>query len=253
MLFKKEKTFYDDAMERSILAVIPARGGSKGIPKKNIRSFAGKPLLVHAIEATKAASSVHRIIVSTDSEEIAAIARNAGAEVPFLRPAELATSESKVIDPVIHLLDRLKRDENYEPSHVLLLQPTSPLRTSDDIEKAITLLFASKADSLVSICRTENVLMTKDNDNVIHFENPEMLSTPNRQELPVYYKFDGSMIYLVDAAKLAKERTFFAGKLVGYEIQRWRGVDLDEPQDFAVGEIIHANRDEIEKRIRNFQ
>jgi CMP-N,N'-diacetyllegionaminic acid synthase len=237
--------------QREILAVIPARAGSKGIPNKNIRPFAGKPLLVHSINAAKNAPSVGRIIVSTDSEEIAMVAKAEGAEVPFLRPAELATSDSKVVDAVINVLDRLK-EGGYESTHLLLLQPTSPLRTSDDIEAAVKLFFEKGADSLVSVCRTENVLMTKDANSTIHFENQEMLSSPNRQELPAYYKFDGSMIYLVDTQKFRDERSFFAGKLIGFEIPRWRSIDVDEPQDFVLGELIFNHRKELQEKIENF-
>lgn len=250
-LFKIAKNAYDERMQREILAVIPARGGSTGIPHKNIRTFAGKPLIVHTIDAAQHAPSVNRIIVSTDSEEIAGVAKSAGAEVPFLRPAELATGTSKVADAVIHLLGRLKKEESYEPTHILLLQPTSPLRTAGDIESAVRLFSSSGADSLVSVCRTENILMTKDGDTLT-IANPDMLSNPNRQELPAYFKLDGSMIYLVATAMLLQEHSFMAGKLVGLEIPRWRSVDIDEPQDFVTGEIIFTKREEIEKRIRDF-
>jgi CMP-N-acetylneuraminic acid synthetase len=234
-----------------ILAIIPARGGSVGVPKKNIRPFADKPLIVHTIEAAKGAPSPDRIIVSTDSEEIAAIARDFGAEVPFLRPKELATSESKIVDAIVHLLEHLKAD-GYEPTHVLLLQPTSPLRTSDDIEHAVKFFFESSADSLVSVCRTENLLLTMSVDRVLSVTNPGMLSNPNRQELPRYYKLDGSMIYLIKTEVLLKSRSFIAGKCVGFEIPRWRAIDLDEPQDFVVGEHIFKMQREIEKDIRDF-
>ncbi|MBI4093519.1 acylneuraminate cytidylyltransferase family protein [Candidatus Kaiserbacteria bacterium] len=240
-----------DRKAAKILTIIPARGGSVGIPKKNIRPFAGKPLIAHTIEAAKTASSIDRVIVSTDSEEIAAVARDFGAEVPLLRPKELATSESKIVDAITHLLAQLQKD-GYEPTHILLLQPTSPMQTSDDVEKAIDLFFKSNADSLVSVCRTENMLMTKDANDVLTIQNPEMLESSNRQELPAYYKLDGSMIYLVDAKKFLAERSFFCGKLIGYEIERWRAIDLDEPQDFVVGELIFNNRDAIQARIRNF-
>ena len=153
---------------------------------------------------------------------------------------------------IIHLLGRLKASEGYEPSRVLLLQPTSPLRAPEDIKDSIELFEKSGADSLVSVTRTENVLMTMDAGNVLRFENPEMLSSPNRQELPQYYKFDGSMIYLVKTDVLLRERSFFAGKVVGYEIERWRAVDLDEPQDFVVGEILFKHQDEIRDAIKKF-
>lgn len=236
-----------------ILALIPARGGSTGIPKKNIRLFVGKPLIVHTIEAARHAPSVSRIIVSTDSEEIARVAKDAGAEVPYLRPAELATSTSKVADAVVHMLQYLKSKEGYEPTHVLLLQPTSPLRTSDDIEKSVALFQKTGADSLVSVCRTENLLLTKNPSDELTIFNTELLGSPNRQELPAFYKLDGSMIYLVATDVFLKHRSFLAGKLVGYEIPRWRGADLDEPQDFVAGELIFEKRKEIEERIRNFR
>lgn len=237
---------------RSILAIIPARGGSSGVPRKNVRVFGGEPLIAHTIDAAKHAPSVSRIIVSTDDEEIAQISRGCGAEVPFLRPAELATSSSKVVDAVVHLVEKLKADDGYAPTHILLLQPTSPLRTAEDIENAIALYEKSGADSLVSVCRTENVLMTKDENDILTIQNPELLLSPNRQELPAFYKFDGSMIYLIKTEVLLKARSFIAGKLVGYEIPRWRGADLDLPQDFVVGEIIFKNRDAIERAIRDF-
>lgn len=235
-----------------ILAIIPARGGSTGVRKKNIRAFAGKPLILHTIEAAKAASSIDRIIVSTDSEEIAAVARDFGAEVPFLRPPELATDESSIVDAIAHLLGELKKDA-YEPTHILLLQSTSPMRETRDIEKAIELFESSGADSLVSVCRTENLLLLKDENNVLTIQNPEMLASSNRQQLPPCYKLDGSMLYLVDAKKFLSERSFFCGTLVGYEIERWRAIDLDEPQDFVVGERIFSARDEIEHSIRDFE
>ena len=244
------QTFYDSRME--ILAVIPARAGSAGIPKKNIKLFAGKPLIAYSIEAARASLSVGRIIVSTDSEEIAAIAKDYGAEVPYLRPAELSTASSRVVDAVMHLLEYLKQNEDYRPSHVLLLQPTSPLRTRDDIEKAVALLKSSDADEVVSVTRTENVLMTKDKEGVLTVQDQQLLNSPNRQELPAYYKFDGSMIYLIKTDVLEKERSFFAGKVVGYEIPRWRGVDLDEPQDFVVGELVFKHKDDIERQLRDF-
>ena len=239
-------------MDMKILALIPARGGSKGIPKKNIRPFNGKPLIAHSIECAKRSSHVDRIVVTTDSEEIAEVARTYGAEVPFLRPAELAGDTSKVMDAVIHALETLKATDGYEPTHVLLLQTTSPLRTPEDIDRAVELLAARNADALVSVCRTENLLLTKDDDDALTVLNAEQLGTTNRQLLPKYYKLDGCMIYLIKTEVLVRERSFFAGKLVGYEIERWRAVDLDESQDFVVGELIARHADDIAKNIDQF-
>lgn len=239
-------------MEMKILAVIPARGGSKGILHKNIRSFNGKPLIAHSIIAGRNAPSVDRVVVSTDDEEIAAIAKEYGADVPFLRPAELAEDKSKVVDAIVHAMEKLRADEGYEPTHILLLQPTNPLRTSEDIERAVALFERAGADSLVSVCRTENLLLTKDAEHALSILNAEQLKTTNRQELSAYYKLDGCMIYLVDAKRFLAEKSFFTGKLVGYEIERWRAVDLDEPQDFIVGEMIQREQDAIRKQLNDF-
>lgn len=236
-----------------VLAVIPARGGSKGISKKNIRPFSGKLLLVHSIDAAKASPSVSRVIVSTDSEEIAAIAKEGGAEVPFLRPAEFAGDKSNVADAVIHLLAELKSREGYEPDYVLLLQPTNPLRNAEDVEKSIELIQKRDGDSLVSIYATsEPLLITKDAKDTLTLINNDLFTSTNRQLMPTYYRLDGCMIFLVKVKKFLETRSFFGGKIIGYQIERWRVVDIDEPQDFVLGELIHANREKIAGNIKRF-
>ena len=238
--------------DRNILALITARGGSKGIPKKNIRSFCGKPLIAHTIEIAKAAPSVNRIVVSTDDKKIADVARTFGAEVPVMRPAELAGDTSALMDAVIHMLDYLRNTEKYEPSHVLLLQVTSPMREVSDIENAVKLLEARGGDSVVSMCRTENGLFTKNADDVVETLYDGYKGATNRQMLPKTYKLDGCMIYLIKTEVLRRERSFLGGKLIGYEIERWRALDLDDPQDFVLAELVYAHKDELAKRIKNF-
>jgi CMP-N,N'-diacetyllegionaminic acid synthase len=234
-----------------ILALIPARGGSKGIPTKNIRQFAGKPLIAHTIEVAKGSKRIDRVVVSTDDSDIADVSRRYGAEVPVMRPPEMAADESPVIDAVMHMLDYFKKTESYEPSHVLLLQTTSPLRTSADIDASVELFEQHKADSLVSICRTENSLFTIEESLIITtYDGNKEIS--NRQALTPAYKLDGCMIYLIKTDVLREKHSFIAGKVVGYEIPRWRAVDLDEPQDFVIGEKLFEARDDIEKAIRNF-
>ncbi len=237
----------------NILAIIPARGGSKGIPNKNIKLFAGKPLIGHTIEAALGAHSIDRVVVSTDSEDIEKIAVEWGAQVPTLRPEDISGDKSPVMDAVIHMLDHLKNTESYEPSHVLLLQTTSPLRTSEDIEQSIALFKKRDAESLVSMCRTEQGLYAKDEQDVVETLFDGYSAGTNRQLLRPTYKLDGSMIYLIKTDLLREKRSFFAGKLVGFEIPRWKAVDLDEPQDFVVGEIIYKERAAIEERIRTFR
>lgn len=234
-----------------LLALIPARGGSKGIPKKNIRPFAGKPLIAHSIEAGKGSKCVDRVIVSTDDAEIAEIAKSFGAEVPVMRPAEISGDKSPVMEAVIHMLDFLRDNEGYEPTHLLLLQTTSPLRRSSDIDAAVELFQKRDAESLVSMCRTENGLFTKDENDLVHTEY-DGYKTTNRQMLPKCYKLDGCMLYLIDVNVLREKRSFLAGKLVGFEIPRWRAVDLDDPEDFVVGELIHRHAVEIGDKIKTF-
>lgn len=236
-----------------ILAIIPARGGSKGIPRKNIRTFNGRPLIEYAVEVAKKAPSIDRIVVSTDSEEVATIAKAAGAEVPFLRPATLADDTSKVADAVAHLLLQLKTGEHYQPDYILLLQPTNPMRTVEDIEKSIALIQSRKADSLVSVCKvTEPLLLKKNGEDAITFVNEKLFTSTNRQEVPQYYRLDGCMIFLVNTEKFLEQRSFYAGKCIGYEIEKWRAVDIDAPEDFVVGEMLFDKQQEIAEAINHF-
>ena len=138
------------AKAREILGLIPARGGSKALPHKNIRQFAGKPLIAWTIETALACPMLDRTIVSTDDPEIADVSRHWGAEVPFLRPAELARDDTPGIEPVLHAVRWLGENEGYRPDYVMVLQPTSPLRTTEDIEAAIQLARDRQADGVVS-------------------------------------------------------------------------------------------------------
>jgi len=234
-----------------ILALIPARGGSKGIPKKNVRLFCGKPLIAYTIEAAKAAG-IKRVVVSTDDAEIAAVAKQYGAEVPVMRPAEIAGDKAPVMDAVFHMLDHLRDTEKYEPTHVLLLQTTSPLREASDITNAVELLQKRDADSVISMCRTEQGLFTKNSEDAVETLYDGYKAGSNRQTLTPTYKLDGCMIYLIKTDVLRATRSFLGGKAVGYEIERWRAVDLDEPQDWALGELVYQNKEELKKRLKNF-
>ena len=241
-------------MHTHILAIIPARGGSKGIPDKNIREFAGKPLIAHTIASAKGSQRISRIIVSTDSEQIAGIAKEYGAEVPFLRPPELAQDKSPVSEAVLHLLAELKVREQYEPEYIVLLQPTSPLRNSDDIDGALTLLEKRGADSVVTVTETEPLVYTRSPEGELCLISDEaFLSSTNRQELNRTYKLDGSMVYAVTTRSFLKTKSFLGGKLYGYVIPRWRAVDLDEPQDFLVGELVYKNAHAIKQGLEGFK
>lgn len=239
---------------KNILAIIPARSGSKGILNKNIRRFAGKPLIGHTISEAKQSRFLNRIVVSTDSEEIAAVAKRYGAEIPCLRPKSLARDKSKVVDAILHILSCLKDREQYLPDYLVLLQVTSPLREAHDIDGALKLLFSkgAAADAVVSVCGTEQLLFTKDQNDQLYLANSkDFLKSTNRKDLPPTYKLDGSMVYAIKTKTFLKEKTFLPKKLVAYVIPRWKAVDLDEPQDFVVGELIYKNKEAIKSRIKN--
>ena len=207
-----------------ILAVIPARGGSKGIPGKNIKDLYGQPLISYTIQAALDCKKIDRVVVSTDSEEIAGVAKKYGADVPFLRPAALAMDTSKTIDAVIDVLERLQ--ETYE--YVVLLQPTSPLRTAEDIEKAIDKAIASGKDvASISLVKEHPVLMREIGADGVLVPLLSGGSTIRRQDM--------KEIYVNRVAGLTKD-TSFNDNPVGYVMPVERSIDIDEESDFLLAE-----------------
>lgn len=214
-------------------ALIPARGGSKGIPRKNIRVMGGKPLIAWTIEAAHAARGIDSVVVSTEDAEIAEVARQWGAEVPFLRPAELATDETPGIDPVLHAIGML-------PQHdaVVLLQPTSPLRSTADIE-AVLALAATGAPSVVSLCAPDthpNLMYSIDHAGRLNPLLPDAPAT-RRQDLPPVYGLNGA-IYFARTAWVATRRTFIGAETLGYVMPGERSIDIDGPLDWKLAEIL---------------
>jgi N-acylneuraminate cytidylyltransferase/CMP-N,N'-diacetyllegionaminic acid synthase len=183
--------------EKSVLAIIPARGGSKGLTGKNIKELCGKPLIAWSIEQAKSCSGIDRIVVSTDDRRIAEIATKYGAEIPFMRPAELANDTASTIEVIFHAINWLKEHENYQAGYTLLLQPTSPLRIAEDIEGAIRMLKDKDARAIVSVCKTDhhpwwsNIL--PEDGNMKDFLRPEILNK-RRQDLPVFYRLNGAIL-----------------------------------------------------------
>lgn len=220
----------------SALAVIPARSGSKSLPGKNVRLFHGRPLLHWSISAARESGVAERIIVSTDDEEIATIARAGGAEVPFLRPAALAQDDSPMLDVMLDLLTRLES----VPENVLLLQPTSPLRNADDLRRAAALL--ADADAVVS------VTAAKHHPQWLQRISPEGLLEPFtrepapacRQDLPKVYALNGAL-YLVRTTALRAERTFRPARTLAYEMPAERSVDIDSELDWRLAELVFSS------------
>lgn len=222
-----------------ILGIIPARGGSKGLPGKNILPLLGKPLILWTIEQAFLSRYLDKIIVSTEDEEIAEIVKKNGAEVPFIRPVELATDHAKGIDVVIHAIDWFETNKNYFDM-VMLLQPTSPLRTSQDIDNAVECLFLKKAKGVVSICETEHPPLWSNSlpaDGCMKdFLRPEILNK-NRQEIQVFYRINGA-IYLADCNYLKSQKSFFGKETYAYVMPKERSIDIDTDIDFKFAEFL---------------
>jgi CMP-N,N'-diacetyllegionaminic acid synthase len=218
----------------SILALIPARGGSKGVPRKNIRELCGKPLIAWSIEAAQKSKYIDRLVVSTEDEEIAEIARNYGAEVPFMRPPELSQDETSGMAPVLHALEQLPGYEN-----ILLLQPTSPLRTVKDIDGIIQLYNNNMAPSCVSVCEPSKhpqwmyqILKNGCLDSVI--KKPLI---NRRQELSEIFALNGSL-YLAQTEWFNRRNTFINEETLGYIMPTERSVDIDSPLDWKWAEFL---------------
>lgn len=220
-----------------VIAVIPARGGSKGVPRKNIKLLAGKPLIAYTIETALQSKSLDRVIVSTDDEEIAKISSDYGAEV-INRPAQLAKDETPTMSVIFHVLQVLKI-RNFEPEIVILLQPTSPLRTSYDIDCATKLFLENYNESVVSVCEVEHppYWSFKIKDKYLKPVCGEKYLEMRRQDLPVVY-FPNGAIYVSSPDVLKKYKSFFCSKTIPYIMPPERSVDIDNEIHFMLSELL---------------
>jgi N-acylneuraminate cytidylyltransferase/CMP-N,N'-diacetyllegionaminic acid synthase len=227
-----------------MLALITARGGSKAIPGKNIKILAGKPLIAWTIEAAKKAESIDRVVVSTDDELIAKIAKEWGADVPFLRPSELAQDNSPSIDAVTHAVKWLAENENYQPEYVMLLQPTSPLRSAEDIQNVIEFAKSRQAESVVSVARADQhpywMKTISSEGRLVNFM-PESISFSRRQDLPAAYMLNGS-IYLVKRDILIARNSLYTENTLAYVMPTERSMDIDTPWELYLAELILRDR-----------
>ena len=234
-------------MNAEIIALIPARGGSKGVPRKNIRELGGKPLIAHSIEAARTARMPTRVVVSTDDEEIADIARTFGAEVPFLRPPEYAADESSSISVVQHLIGWL--DERGESVDVVaLLPPTSPFRKADQIDAVLDRLLATGVRSAATICPVRNhpYFIYQQIDDYRLTYMMEIENRPlRRQDLPVYYRECQSVLASCSAhfkAAGPNGNIIDPSSLVGVEVDEESALDIDSLMDFEIAEMIMERR-----------
>lgn len=233
-----------------VLAIIQARGGSKSVPRKNIKLFAGKPLLAWTIEAAKQAGSVTRVIVSTEDEEIASIARQYGAEVPFMRPLELASDQAKSIGLLIHALEWLKENEGYEPDLVVQLKPTNPLRRSEHIDSAVGKFIANPGyDSLMTVTRSPaHPLKTWafHGDEIKPFVSEEVsgireATKQPRQSLPEAY-VQNSCVYVIHPKTILEKRSSMGDRVLGMELPREDSINIDDMLDLDIAELIMHKR-----------
>lgn len=227
-----------------ILGIIPARGGSKRVPQKNIKLLAGKPLIAYTIEASLNSSYIDRLIVSTDDIKIKKIAEQYGAESPYLRPAELAKDETPDQPVFRHALEWLKESEGYEPDIIVSLRPTTPFKTGEIIDSVIRKMIDSNADIVRTMTRAEGVhhpywmYKIKENDAVIPFDdNIDICRYYQRQLLPPVYRING----VVDAYK---SQVIYGGNILSslnmktVVISERESIDIDTEHDFMICECI---------------
>lgn len=227
------------------LAVIPARGGSRGISRKNLALLGGLPLIAHSIRAARDAG-LSRIIVSTDDAEIAAVSREHGAETPFLRPAEISSSEVHAVAAPLHALAWLRENENYEPARIVMLLPTSPLRRAADIAGAIGLFEKSGAPAVISVVELEKQLPHLRRlraDGILEPVVPLGNANVQRQDLEPLYALNGS-IYVSTPAALIAGGTFHLPGAVGFPMLPRFSVDINSPADLMLAEF-HLSQSSI--------
>lgn len=220
-----------------VLGLIPARGGSKGIPRKNIRQLAGRPLLAYTAEAARQSRSLERVILSTEDDEIAALGRSLGLEVPFRRPFELAADDTPGMAPVLHALAWLADVESYRPDALVLLQPPSPLRRARHIDEAVAMLERESADSVLSVCAPDYhpywMKVIRDG-RLVPFMR-EGAHYHSRQELPPVFRTNGA-IYVGRVDRIIEHRTFELERTLPYPMAREESVNIDDEFDWWLAE-----------------
>jgi CMP-N,N'-diacetyllegionaminic acid synthase len=226
-----------------ILTIIPARGGSKGIPKKNIAPLADKPLVAWVIEAALASQSISRLIVDTDSEEIAGVARLWGAETPYQRPEEYARDDTPSIVSLQHGLRWLKANEGYVPDYLMCLQATTPFLQTADIDGAVALLEEKQADALVSVSPVKHPpqwLRKVDVDQRLQDYFPDQPFIARRQDVAPAYELNGA-IFIARPSLLLNQGTWYVDGTCGYVMKNEVWVDIDTPFDLQLADLVMRN------------
>jgi CMP-N-acetylneuraminic acid synthetase len=232
-----------------VLALVPARGGSKGIPRKNLQLLAGRPLVAHAVETALAANLVTRVLCSTDDAEIAEVARAAGAEVPFLRPSELAQDHSEDWAVFKHALDWLQQHQAWQPDLIVNLRPTSPLRTPSHVDRAIRLLLDSGADSVKAVCLARqhpHKMWLRRPDGRIEpflktaFRLARGPDVPRAQLEDVYWQ--NGVVDVTRREMILEHGVMIGPRVAGLVIHPEDSIDIDTPLDLALAELLYSRR-----------
>lgn len=226
---------------KTFLAIIPARSGSKGLKKKNLKKLCGKHLIGWSIDAALKSKYIDEVILSTDDNQIAKVAQKYGAKVPFIRPEFLARDTTPTFDVIEHAINYYKTELKKRFDYVVLLEPTSPLREIEDIDNPIEKLINSSANSIVGISKTESqnpsFLVLKDEQSFISgYENPN-IEVIRRQNIKDVFFLEGS-IYISKTDVLLNRKTFYHEKTIGYEIQKYKSFEIDDIYDFVIIEAL---------------
>jgi len=236
--------------KQKILAIIPARAGSKRILGKNIKNFLGRPLIAYTIKQAFACNFIDRVIVDTDSEEIAKVAKKYKAEVPWLRPDKLAKDSSLLIDSILYSLNRFKKEQKYQPDYVIILQTTSPLREVQDIKDCWQEARIGDATTALTVCSTHPKLYNLDKNNFLKLVNGSEKKSNNTQTWQSGYILNGCFVYIIKTSALLKEKIIITKKTKAVVFPKWRSIDLDTPEEWAMAEVLYKNKQKIVKRIK---
>jgi len=229
-------------VEHSILAIIPARGGSKGTPRKNVRLLCGKPLIAYTIEAALSSKLIDRVVVSTEDEEIAKVSKKYGAEV-LERPEELAQDDTPSLPVYQHAIRYLEEVKDYHPEIIVVLQPTSPLRIVEDIDRAIEEFLEAKYDSIASVCEVEHPpqWMYTLAGNRLKPVIKDAEKVVRRQDAPKVYRLNGA-VYVTSRDIIMKENRVLGRDTKAYIMPLERSIDIDTELDFKLAELLMRER-----------
>ena len=221
---------------KKVLGIIPARGKSKGLPDKNIKELAGKPLIAWTIEEVNKCNIIDKAIISTDSERIADIAKKYGGDVPFLRPKKIATDAAKGVDVIFHAISLYEKEFDI----IAYFQPTSPLRKEKNIKEAFKLFADKNAKAVISVCKSDHSPLwantLPEDGNMKDFISSE-IKNKNRQEIVNYYRLNGA-IYISYISYFKKNRGFYGSRTYAYIMSKINSVDIDDIIDFKFAEFL---------------